>query len=354
MKSTKYIGGPGMTSRERVKCILNRKTADRTGFWMGAPVERTLEIYCQYFNVTSHEELSTKLESDLFWVPAEFDAYHHPEGRPMFDVLGGKERKSVCDPGVFAECADIAEVESFYWPDAKYLDFNEAIRQMDRIHTNNQAVFGGPWSCIFQFTVDFFGMENLFIKMYTEPAVVEAVIEHIVSFYLAANKKFFDIAADRLDAFFFANDLGGQEDLLISPELIKRFFIPGFKKIIEQAKSYGLKVIMHSCGAVSKAIPMLIEAGIDGLHPLQTKAKGMDAETLSREFGRDLIFIGGIDTQELLTKGTDIEIYNEVKRLREVFGMGFIVSPSHEGVLPDISPQNMLALKRAATFFKNE
>jgi uroporphyrinogen decarboxylase len=88
---------------------------------MGVPLKKTLEIYSQYFYVKSPEDLSVKLQSDLFWVPAEFDAYHHPEGKPMFDILGGKERKSIYDPGIFAECEDITEVENFTWPDVKYL-----------------------------------------------------------------------------------------------------------------------------------------------------------------------------------------------------------------------------------------
>ena len=36
---------------------------------------------------------------------------------------------------------------------------------------------------------------------------------------------------------------------------------------------------------------MLIDAGIDGLHPLQAKAKGMDAQSLAREYGNDLVSV---------------------------------------------------------------
>jgi uroporphyrinogen decarboxylase len=120
------------------------------------------------------------------------------------------------------------------------------------------------------------------------------------------------------------------------------------KKNIELAKSYGLKVMLHSCGSISRIIPALIDAGVDAIHPIQAKAKGMDAESLAREYRKDLIFVGGVDTQELLPFKTPVEVYEEVKRLRRIFGEGFVVSPSHEALLPNVSPENVIAMRDAA------
>ena len=52
------------------------------------------------------------LGSDLFWATPELDpnVYQHPEGKPMFDIFGGKPRKSLTQPGIFAECEDPREV----------------------------------------------------------------------------------------------------------------------------------------------------------------------------------------------------------------------------------------------------
>jgi uroporphyrinogen decarboxylase len=95
---------------------------------------------------------------------------------------------------------------------------------------------------------------------------------------------------------------------------------------------------------VHDVIDRLIDAGIQCLHPLQTKAYGMDAETLVRDFGGRIAFLGGIDTQELLVKGTPDEIRREVRRLKKVFGPAWIASPSHEALLPDIPPRNVAAM----------
>ncbi len=318
------------------------------GFWAGDPTEETREIYNRYFHVNDPESLSLKIGDDAIWLYPEKEAYRHPEGKPLWDYSGGDDTRALDGAGVFAECERVSEIEAFDWPNPDHLDFTSTFKKIDRIHELGIAVFSGPWTYISTLAADFFGMENLFTKMYTNPAVVEAAIAHLVDFYLVADRNFFELAGDRLDVFFFASDLGTQNDLQMSPELFRRFFLPGFSRIVGQAKAYGHNVMMHSCGAISKIIPDLIRIGIDALHPLQAKARGMEAEKLARDFGKDLVFVGGVDTQELLPFGLPEQIKDEVRRLKRVFGERFIVSPSHEGLLPNVSPENLLAMRDAA------
>ena len=56
--------------------------------------------------------------SDLFWCSPEHvpTAWRHPEGKPIFDCYAGQERKTLGQPGVFAHCEDLKEVEAFDWP----------------------------------------------------------------------------------------------------------------------------------------------------------------------------------------------------------------------------------------------
>lgn len=56
----------------------------------------------------------------------------------------------------------------------------------------------------------------------------------------------------------------------------------------------------HSCGSGYKLIPDLIDTGIDVLNPVQVTAADMNSGRLEQEFGRDLAFWGGINTQKVL------------------------------------------------------
>ena len=104
--------------------------------------------------------------------------------------------------------------------------------------------------------------------------------------------------------------------------------------------------MVHSCGAIGRIIPDLLELGIDALHPLQAQASGMDAKSLSQYKGK-LLFVGGVDTQQLLTNAAPDAVKEEVMRLYENFGDFWIASPSQEGVLPNIPLENILAIREA-------
>jgi len=73
----------------------------------------------------------------------------------------------------------------------------------------------------------------------------------------------------------------------------------------------------------------------------------MDAESLARRFKGRIAFVGGIDTQELLVHGTPEEVKAEVRRVMGLLGPNLVVSPSHEALLPNVPPENVLAMSEA-------
>jgi uroporphyrinogen decarboxylase len=88
----------------------------------------------------------------------------------------------------------------------------------------------------------------------------------------------------------------------------------------------------------------LIEAGADVIHPIQALAKGMEPENLKALFGGKVAFCGGVDTQQLLPNGTPEDVARGVRRLREIFPTGLVISPSHEALQSDVPPVNVQAM----------
>lgn len=337
-----------MTGKERLRATFNREKTDRNPFWKGNPTIETEEIVCKHFNIPMGDNilLSEKFNDDFVWIPG-WTVWKDPKGGMFNSVIG--ERKTLSEGG---KCSNITleDVDKLDWPNPEYLDVEEYINILKKANDKGMAVFGGMWSPFFHLVSDFFGMEDYFIKMYTDPELVEAVTNRVVDFYLEANRRIFEACKgkDILFGFFFGNDFGSQLDLLISPEMFRKFVLPGFKKLVSLAKSYDLKVMLHSCGSISKVIPDLISTGMDALHPLQAKAQGMSAEELVG-YKDDIIFVGGVDTQHLLPNGSPEDVIEEVIRLKKIFGDGFVVSPSHEALQDDIPLENILALKKIST-----
>lgn len=331
-----------MNSRERIYAIIAGEAADRCGFWLGNPHKDSWPILHKYFGTVTEEETRRKLNDDLRWIPA--GDYRHPEGKPIFDMQ--RKGNELSAGGVFSDCEDVKQVENFEWPNLDYLNFSETIERLRNVGDVYRA--SGFWCPFFHETADFFGMENYFVKMYTDPDVVHAVTRHIIDFYLEANKRFFDAAGDLVDGFFFGNDFGTQLDLLVSPKLFEEFIFPYFRELTDLGHAYGYQVILHSCGAIHRVIPNLIDLGVDALHPLQAKASNMDAETLSKDFKGSIAFMGGIDTQDLLINASPEQVKTDVRRVKELLGPSLIVSPSHEAILPNVPPENIEAMAHAA------
>jgi uroporphyrinogen decarboxylase len=327
---------------------LNR-SSDRCGFWHGDPNEASVDAVNRYFGVRDDWELGLKLGSVFRWVmPEKYGLWTKPGQPSMFDALNGAARASLGQDGVFADCESLSAVDAFHWPELEYCDFTGTVAEIDRTVQGGQAVVSGTWSCFFHDVCNLFGMENYFVKMHTDPEIVTAVTEHVVEFYLKANEKLYALAGDRIDAFFFGNDFGSQLDLLISPACFDQFIMPYFVRFTEQAHRHGLKVMLHSCGSIDRVIPQLIEAGVEAIHPIQALAARMDAASLSRKYNGRIVFVGGVDTQQLLPFGTPAQVRREVGRLKSLFGPNFIVSPSHESLLPNVPPENIAAMAEAA------
>jgi uroporphyrinogen decarboxylase len=248
--------------------------------------------------------------------------------------------------GPFADCEDIDAVGAFKWPDARQLSFDDTVRVLKRMGETYRL--SGFWTCFYHNCMDLFGMENYLVKMYTHPEVVHAVTNHVCEFYYEANERFYSVAGDLMDGFFFGNDFGTQYNLICGPEHFEEFIMPWFRKFTNQAHEHGYQVVLHSCGAIHRVINSLIDSKVDCLHPLQAKASKMDAETLSKDFKGKITFMGGIDTQELLVKATPEEVKEEVARIKKLLGPNLIVSPSHEALLPDVPPENVKAMAEAA------
>ena len=102
---------------------------------------------------------------------------------------------------------------------------------------------------------------------------------------------------------------------------------------------------MHSCGSIYDFIPDIIDIGYEVLHPIQTTAAKMDPIRLKKEFGKDLVFWGGINTQRVLAFGSEEEVRNEVRKIIHALGSegGYILGSCHN-ILGDVPVGNVLAM----------
>ena len=209
-----------MNSRERIRTIISGKAADRVGFWLGNPHGDTWPIYYEYFGTTDQREIRRRLGDDYRWICPELipGSYRHPAGKPMFGSGVKKTRHGA--PGPFADCEDPGEVDDYEWPRAEYLDFGPCLEVLRSAGDLYRA--SGMWTPFYHNVMDLFGMENYLMKMYTHPEVVQAVTDQVCEFYYEANERFYALAGELIDGFFFGNDFGTQLDLICRAEAVRQ------------------------------------------------------------------------------------------------------------------------------------
>jgi len=338
-----------MTHRERFYATIANQPVDRPASWLGLPVPEAQQGLLHYFKVVSVDELKVLLDDDIY--PIEVP-YHYPPSNHIACAFkfakvthdDKPEERTLTAPGFFEDIDNPADVELFPWPDpVLYLDVEES-RRLARSVDPSYVRMGVMWSAHFQDACAAFGMEKALMVMLMNPELFVAVIDRITDFYLKANELFYEATKGYLDAVLIGNDFGSQCGLMVDPESLRAFVFPGTKKLIDQAKSYGLKVIHHSCGSIFPIIDDLVDLGVDAIHPIQALAQDMDAPNLKVHFEGKTAFCGGVDAQHLLVNGTPEQVSQKVKELKQLFPTGLIISPSHEAILKDIPPANIKAL----------
>ena len=208
------------------------------------------------------------------------------------------------------------------------------------------AILGGDWAPFWHDAIDLLGMENLYMKMYDEPELVDALMQHLVDYYWTVSRRIFEAAADVIDIFFIGNDFGSQTGPLLGPELFERFILPHLRRLADLGHAHGLRVMLHCCGGFRPLIPMMIDAGIEGLHTIQPSCKGMELVGLKADFGDRVLFNGAIDSQHVLINGTPESVRSDVREVLDIMmpGGGFVAGASHDTILEETPVENVLAM----------
>jgi uroporphyrinogen-III decarboxylase len=336
-----------MTSRERVLAAFDHREPDRVPAWCGASDEfwakakRRLDL--------DDEGLRVRLGDDFRRVFAryagpEFQLSPQAASRTPFGVerQGMGYGQPTSHP--LAEAA-LASVDEYPWPEPHWMDVSH-IRAEAEAYEGRYAILGGEWSPFWHDLVDLLGMENMYLKMYDEPLLVDTILEYLIDYYATVSKNIFDAAADVIDVFFLGNDFGSQHGPLLGEPMFRRFVLPHLRRLVRLGHDYGLKVMLHCCGGFCELIPAMIETELDGLHAIQPSARGMDLRKLKAEFGHKILFNGAIDSQHVLIEGTPDTVRQKTREVLRIMmpGGGYVAGASHDTILEETPLENVLAM----------
>ena len=228
------------------------------------------------------------------------------------------------------------------------LQFKYAEEDLKKYSGDFLVVMSG-YNGIWEKTYDMMEIENFMYTLADDPDSIEKIFDIVTDYKV-------EIAKETVKRGFkighHGDDLGTQVSTFFSEETFCHFLKPRLKRLFDVYHDAGIPVQMHSCGKITPFIPHLIDIGLDILEPVQPV---MDLEFLQREYGKDLIFYGGIDTQDLLAFRSPDEIYEETLRVIDILGKdgGYICGPAQE-IMDNVPPENVDALIRAIRHYRGE
>ena len=370
----------GMTHRERVLAALNHRQPDRVPVDLGATRSTSIvvqayeqlnrhlgsteppRIFSRWLNIAHPSQaMLQRFDIDTRSVgqgpPDNWQDIAFPDGSYQDEWGVVRSRPAGClyydlTKSPFAGDATVADLDRHPWPDphdpGRCRGLKEEARRL-RQETDYAIALNMPGGVVTQ--AQFMrGFEDWFADLIADPTFYHALLDRITDLWIEMAKDELDAAGDSVDFCFFGDDVAFQDGPMMSMELYRKMVKPYHARVFSYIKSRSsAKILYHTCGSVAHLIPDLIELGVDALNPVQVSAKGMDTKTLKREFGKDICFWGGIDTQRVLPFGSPSDVAAEAKRRIEDLGPGggYVLCAVHN-IQADVSPENICAMYDAA------
>lgn len=209
----------------------------------------------------------------------------------------------------------------------------------DYCKNTDQFVLAGSSVRLFERMQFLAGTEKLLMDLLIQPDGMLEVLDKVHAFFCEELEAW---AKTDVDGLFIQDDWGTQISLLISPKLWVELFKPRYADYAAIARKYGKKLFMHSDGYILDIIPHLIDIGVDALN---SQIFCMGLETVAQFKGR-ITFWGEIDRQYLLSRGTQEEVRQAVKTVRQLLWQdGGCILQVDFGI--GTKPENVLAALEA-------
>lgn len=184
------------------------------------------------------------------------------------------------------------------------------------------------------------GLEAVSMLVYDDRPLFEEMVETLADCVIAAITPALE-AGIHFEYALMWEDMCYRAGPLLSPKVFKETLVPNYKRITGLLQQHGTDVVIIDCdGDISQLVPLWLEAGVNTMFPIEIGAWGADPVAYRRQYGRDLLMVGGVGKRILA--GPKEGITAEVERLAPLVEEGgYIPTPDHR-VPPDVSLDNYL------------
>ncbi|MDX9972695.1 MAG: uroporphyrinogen decarboxylase family protein, partial [FCB group bacterium] len=205
-------------------------------------------------------------------------------------VVGSEKMRSWADEHQ-GHIASWEDFERFPWPRFEDIDFFN----LDYLSTHLPEGMGFITSHgggVFEHVSFLFSIEGLWMAVCEQPDLVKAVADRVGELMERYYRHLLDLP--NLAVIFPGDDMGYKTGTLISPDDLRRYFLPWHKRFAAMTHEKGLPYFLHSCGNLIDIMDDLIDdVRIDGKHSFEDII--LPVQDFQQRFGDRIACLGGVD-----------------------------------------------------------
>jgi len=185
------------------------------------------------------------------------------------------------------------------------------------------------------------GEVNLYLDMLQRPALVDELLGIAQEYHMRYVENCINLG---VDVIWVTGDYAMTKGPMVSPMHTGRFLTPGLKQIVDYCHSRNIPCMKHTDGNIWPIFDLIVETGIDGIHPIDPTA-GMDLGDAKRLYGDRVCLIGGVDCGATLSWGTREEVRQAVMdALRKAGDGGGYICASSNSIHAGVKPENYVEM----------
>lgn len=209
-----------------------------------------------------------------------------------------------------------ADYETYAWPSSSDVDYWMVEYLADHLPPDMKLISHG--ASILEPVMWLMGYQNLALALYDQPELLEAIFDRVGRLSLERCEALCQI--DAIGAVWISDDIGYRSGTMISPEHLRHYVFPWWKRIAACIHGHGHPVLLHSCGNLYQVMDDLIEdVEIDAKHSFEDTF--LPVTEAKRQYGDRIAILGGVDL-DFLCRAPEEQVRTYVRKVIDVCGPG--------------------------------
>jgi uroporphyrinogen-III decarboxylase len=182
------------------------------------------------------------------------------------------------------------------------------------------------------------GLNDFSMMLFDDSAFIELLMDRMLDVQCKIVEELVKIGVDFVHV---GDDVCTGTGLFVSPDVFMKMYPPRLRRLIKPAKDKSMPVTFHSDGKIDRIVPILTDAGICAMHPIEPYSN--DIYEVKKLVGSRITLMGNIS----LTQRSPQEIRNNVKgHIEKLADGGYVLTSSHT-VTNDVTFENFVAMVEA-------